>query len=181
MIIGIDFSISSPGICIGDFDQCQSLHVITKRKNLKSQGMVRFHAHPDLNLINPSKIARFDAIVNQVTALMPDGCHDVFLEGFSFASKGLLFDIAECTGMLKHALWKSGHFLTIVPPTTLKKFATGSGRAKKNEMHQSFLTNFESNPLDLPALQPGTSPAADLVDAFFLWKYGTQSNLKPVL
>lgn len=177
MFIGIDFSISSPGMCYGKSIHDLKFFVVTKRKTLESTENVTFIKHPDITSDSKlDRIERFSRIVKCLIDEIPEGRHDVVLEGFSMGSKGLIFNIAACTGILEYLLHQEGHSITTVAPLSLKKFATGNGRSDKTDMDKAFNSFFMRNslnpPLLIPNLKSGISPSADLVDAFFLWKYG---------
>jgi len=59
----------------------------------------------------------------------------IVMEGYSFASKGRgIFDLGELGGVLKITIYQERIPLYIVEPATLKKFVTGGGKAKKEEM-----------------------------------------------
>ena len=59
----------------------------------------------------------------------------VVLEGYSFGSKGrALFDIAELGGIIRMTLLDHEYPYVEVPPSSLKKFATGKGNAPKDLM-----------------------------------------------
>jgi Holliday junction resolvasome RuvABC endonuclease subunit len=86
-------------------------------------------------------------------------------------SKGKVFHIAENTAVLKYLLHESNIPIEIVPPTVLKKFATGSGRAKKEDMHIAFK---EQTGIALTDRAKIGNPYSDLVDAYFLARYGEE-------
>ena len=63
-----------------------------------------------------------------------------------------------------------------IPPTVLKKFATGKGNSNKEAMYSQFLK--EENVdllgllgLNLPKSGKIDSPISDIVDSFFLCRY----------
>lgn len=61
----------------------------------------------------------------------------VVYEDYAYAFRGksnALFSLGELGGVLKLLLWESGVDILLVPPTSLKLFATGSGAAKKPEV-----------------------------------------------
>lgn len=60
----------------------------------------------------------------------------VVMEGYSFASKFNREQMGELGGAVKLAIAYRGPSLIVVQPTTLKKFVTGTGNAKKNVMLQ---------------------------------------------
>ena len=60
----------------------------------------------------------------------------VVIEGYSYGSinRGLPFQIGELGGVVRERLTHYRLLYTVVPPTTLKKFITGHGNAKKPEV-----------------------------------------------
>ena len=59
---------------------------------------------------------------------------DVAMEGYAMGAKGQVFHLGELGGMVKMELALAGHYPLIIPPTTLKKYVTGSGTGQKNQM-----------------------------------------------
>jgi Holliday junction resolvasome RuvABC endonuclease subunit len=59
----------------------------------------------------------------------------IAIEGYSFAShdKGMR-DRCELTGVVKHRLRRADIAWTLIPPKSLKLYATGNGNASKEEM-----------------------------------------------
>jgi hypothetical protein len=59
-----------------------------------------------------------------------------------------------------------------VPPTVVKKFATGKGNATKEKMYEAFITDTD---IDLHnIISPTTklgSPTTDVVDAWYIARY----------
>lgn len=68
--------------------------------------------------------------------------HFVAIEGYSFGSKGAVFNIGEHGGVLRLALKLSNRRWIVVPPQTLKKFATGSGAADKESVSKELFKRF---------------------------------------
>jgi len=115
-------------------------------------------------------------IANTLNELIDKYSVDEFnIEGLAFAMRGdatrdlagLLFTIITTT-MTKHPVVER----LIVPPTTLKKFATGSGKADKKQM-------IEALPLDVRELFQSkgykkTTGLTDVADAYWLSTYNKQ-------
>ena len=105
------------------------------------------------------------------------GC-EVFIEGYAFATSGKshVRSVAENTGLLKHKMYKVKQVFTSIPPSVIKKYATGKGNANKDLMYDAF--SEESNtPLDLqktlrPKSNKLTNPTTDIVDSYWICKYG---------
>lgn len=55
----------------------------------------------------------------------------VVIEGYSYGSAGNAKDIVELGGALRYRMWAAGLVVLEVPPSTLKKWATGKGNADK--------------------------------------------------
>lgn len=107
-VVGLDLSLTATGICTAG-----GAGVFKPR----STGMERLHA-----------IASF------VAARVSDG-DVVVIEGYSFGSKGnAMFNLGELGGVVRLDLYKSGISFVDVPPSVLKKFATGNGNANKAAM-----------------------------------------------
>jgi len=75
-----------------------------------------------------------DEVAKLLDAAQPDL---VSYEGYAmgrFAGGGRAFDIGELGGVLKLLVFERSIDLLLVPPTSLKLFATGSGRADKDDV-----------------------------------------------
>lgn len=62
------------------------------------------------------------------------GVSGAAMEGYSFDSTHRAFDLGEVAGVVKCLLVERGVPFVVVPPATLKKFATGVPSASKDEM-----------------------------------------------
>jgi crossover junction endodeoxyribonuclease RuvC len=97
----------------------------------------------------------------------------VYIEGYSMGSTGMVFNIAENAGLLKHYLWKQNHDYHVVPPTVIKKFATGKGNANKEKLQEHFI---EETGVDIKKMLDMTekqwNPSSDIIDAYYICKYG---------
>ena len=119
---------------------------------------------------------RYDDIGNWAISILDDhGVKKAFLEGYSFGSTGRVFNIAENTAILKYNLWDRYIDTTIVPPTTIKKYATGKGNANKEKMYEAFCNENSKTQLKemlTPRAARVISPVSDIVDAYYIVKYG---------
>lgn len=90
--------------------------------------------------------------------------HDlVLIEGYSFGSlrKGT-HDLAELGGLVKHYLYETlGRYPTVIPPTSLKKFAAGRGNADKASVAVGVFKRFGFE-----------HPSNDVIDAYVLARMG---------
>ena len=92
----------------------------------------------------------------------------IIIEGYSFGSVGSVFDIAESCGVMKWRLITEHDCKFMeVPPTTIKKWATGSGGADKVKMTNAYF-NLTSIPFELTHLSKFKSPQNDIIDSFWM-------------
>lgn len=178
MIAGIDYSMTSPAICIYDERKgppCKSnllfFFLNDKKKYDKSFGIITGMKMPYYE----TQMERFDLVSEWAMTIMDRfKPSKVFIEGYSMGSKGRVFHIAENGGILKHKLWKAGYDVSDdLPPTSVKKLFAGKGNAKKEEMHDAMVEQLGINVAEALDGNASTSPVNDVVDAFAMVKYGT--------
>jgi len=103
----------------------------------------------------------------------------VYIEGYAFNAVGRVFQIAENTGVLKYRLWSNNLNCITVPPTVIKKFATGKGNANKEAMQDSFISETGINLKDILQLTDKQwNPSSDIIDSYYVCKYGVSENGK---
>ena len=110
------------------------------------------------------------------------GVDEVALEGYAMGAKGRVFNIAENTGILKWRLWQATTPIEVIPPSVIKKFATGKGNANKEKMHEAFM---EETGVDLikamtPSKRKVGNPVSDVVDAYYICKYLYYNNKEEI-
>ena len=175
--VGVDFSMTSPAICLHpDIDEWYDseciIYSLSKFDNDTYQ--VNSGLHLDFQkMIGDSSMdnyARFEEIRQWALSCIPVGAFVMF-EDYAMGAKGRVFHIAENTGITKHSLIQRGDILETVSPGSLKKWATGRGNAKKEDMCERF---YEVTGIDMPTVleqKPDASPCSDIVDAYFLCRY----------
>lgn len=173
-ICGIDYSMTSPAICIhvGDswsFNNCL-FYYQTSVKKLEFNGK-KFNG--SLFKLYRNEEERF-----YNNAIWAESIFSIYLptfgalEGYAMGAKGKVFHIGENTGMLKHVMWRSGLKFITPPPTVVKKFATGKGNANKEKMEEAFLaeTQFDVRK-HIGQSEKTSNPSSDLIDAYYMCKY----------
>jgi len=182
-IAGIDYSLTSPAICVWkstddrlfNFDDCALYYLeIPKRRGPTPHGILNIHTDPYPEWETEEE--RHE-LLSKWTMSIITGC-EVFIEGYAFATSGTshVRSIAENTGLLKHKMYKVKQSFTSVPPTVIKKYATGKGNANKEGMYEAFVDELLT-PTDLkerltPKATKVKNPVSDLVDSYFICKYG---------
>lgn len=112
IVVGLDLSLRSTGIAYwdGTSDTFEPTSDPEDR-----HGLTRM-----------DEIAAFVTMHTNVTDL-----ELVVLEGLAFDAHDNKRLQAQLTGIVRHALFRQNKPFLVVPPSTLKKYATGSGTAKK--------------------------------------------------
>tara|TARA_Y100000590_G_scaffold36009_1_gene39107 strand:- start:132 stop:716 length:585 start_codon:yes stop_codon:yes gene_type:complete len=187
-IAGIDYSLTSPAICVYkdendghfDFDKC----VVHYLSNNERQQQLASRSGLDNLKVEPypewkSEEERHEKLATWAYNLV-QGCEEVFLEGYAFATsvQAGVRSIAENTGLLKHKMWKNKITFKTYPPTVIKKFATGKGNANKELMYEAFkyelLTPNDLKEQLTPKATKITNPISDIVDSYFIAKAGAE-------
>jgi hypothetical protein len=180
-IIGIDYSLTCPCICVQEKSNTKfidsKIHYLTDNKKMTGVfGNIIGHSHMDYN----SPEQRYEQItfwtINQMGKI--SDIERVFIEDYSFGSKGKVFHIAENAGLLKYQMYKLGIKFETIPPTRIKKFV-GKGNYSKDQMYDAFLNKTGIDLYKQLGITRGkkvSSPVSDIVDSYFIACYGLEQN-----
>ncbi len=175
-IVGIDYSLSCPAVCILNlkgFSSSQFFYITTKKKY---EGEVANNIKGFLMKPWTDPIQRFELLSDFVLENLPENSI-IFIEGYSFGSKGrAIFQIAENGGILKYRL--TGQEYHIIPPANVKKFATGKGNSNKEKMYNQLLQDEGVDLKKMLGQETLDSPVSDIVDAYYIAKCGYYENIK---
>ena len=185
-ISGIDYSLTSPAICVWkstddddgffNFDDCTLYYLENphKRRGPTPHGILNLHADPYPEWETEEE--RHELLSKWAIEIVNGST--VFIEGYAFATSGKSYvrSVAENTGLLKHKMHKVKQSFTSVPPSVIKKYATGKGNANKELMYEAFIAELLTPPDFKDRLTPKakklTNPVTDLVDAYYITKWG---------
>jgi len=184
-IIGIDYSLTSPAVCITDDCKFNNSHFyyLTNRKKYVGKMMKNIEGFEHEEYTD--NIKRFKNISNFVFHVL--GRHispkigfrsinKIFIEGYSFGSKGQgLFQIAENCGILKYRLMDSHIPYETIVPSVVKKGATGKGNADKDKMYEAFCKDTKTNLKKVFDTEKVGNPISDIVDSFYIAKLGYEN------
>lgn len=173
MAIGIDYSMSCPAACRYENDHL-SFYYAHADKDATFPNVER-KAVPDKPVVERAGLMAWD----MAEWLIDNHAQVIYIEDYAFAATGRVFHIGEHAGILKYVLQQNGIKVEVVPPTVIKKFATGKGNADKEKMTQAFLVDYPAarNWVThfFPRYKDGAliakSPLADLADSYWLAKY----------
>ena len=188
MKIGIDYSLSSPGVCVntseGEFkyEDCTFYFLTNTRKyNTTFKEKIAFGTSAVEFVGSPHKLYTSEPErYNQISDWVIDIINSyvfwqekpiIQIEDYSYGSTGRVFHIAENLGLLKYKLkMECGWDYTLLPPSVIKKFATDKGNANKELMLEAFEKDTGVN-LELLFDTKSKSPITDVADAYFVCKY----------
>ena len=191
MKIGIDYSLSSPGVCINiceeefRYEDCKFYYLTnTKKYQGTFKEKMAFGTSAVEYIGTPhrpysSEPERYNNIANWAIDIIKSQKKDswslelptIQIEYYSFGSTGRVFHIAENLGLLKYKLKiECGWDYTLLAPSVIKKFATDKGNANKELMLGAFQ---EDTGVNLGVLLDSSvkSPITDIADAYFICKY----------
>lgn len=178
-IVGIDYSLTSPAICVWNattvfsVSSCDFFFLNTKKEDIKTDYS---NLHSERYPSWQTEEQRHDLLSEWSLNIIPKDSL-VYIEGYAFATVGKshVRSVAENTGLLKHKLFKLQIPFSPIPPTTIKQFATGKGNSNKDAMYEAFLQEPDTIQL-LEILTPRSSkvgsPVSDIVDAYYIAKKG---------
>ena len=179
-VAGIDYSLTSPAVCVAKiidneikFENCK-FHFLKQNKSHKSLGEVFLaYDYPEYE----DDIERFSKLASWTIECIRwfDGrVSKVYLEDYAFAATGRVFNIGENMGILKKQLKEDGFKYTTIPPTVIKKHATGKGNANKELMYETFLSESHVDLKDKlsPKSTKISNPVSDIVDSFYICRTG---------
>jgi len=173
-IIGIDYSLTSPAVCINN-GSLMFFYLTNKKKWIGQQSEdIIGYEHKEWT----DPIQRFKNISDFVIDIIFQTYNPkIFIEGYSFGSKGQgLFQIAENCGILKYRLLQKGYSYTTVVPSVVKKGATGKGNADKDMMYEAFVKETKIDLKKLFDTEKVGNPISDIVDSYFIQKVGYENS-----
>ena len=174
IVVGIDYSLTSPAVCVSRDKTFSNSYFYYLNDRKSVQG--KFH-----NILGDqheeylTDQERYENIASWVLTILADFKKEdvvILIEDYSFGSKGKVFNLAENCGILKYMLYKAGYKFFTVPPTVVKKSATGKGNATKEKMYEAFVneTGIDLHNIISPTTKLG-SPTTDIVDAWYIARH----------
>ena len=189
-LAGIDYSLTSPAICVWketddnrqfNFNMCDVYYLETTQRLKRATPHEILNLHTETYPEWETEEQRHDLLSDWTMSII-NGCQ-VFIEGYAFATSGKshVRSVAENSGLLKHKMYKVKQAFTSIPPSVIKKYATGKGNANKDLMYDAFSKECVV-PVGLQkTLRPKstklTNPTTDIVDSYWICKYGWRELL----
>jgi len=176
--IGIDYSLTSPAICVCkgkfDFKNC-NIYYLTNVKKYEGN-FYNGQINGRLHLPYTTETQRHDQISDWAIDIINGHTNNIFIEGYSYGSKGLVFNLAENMGTLKHKLYKLNKTFESIVPGKVKKVATGKGNADKLKMYLQFKSDTGIDLMKEFDQTKLNNPVTDVIDAYYIAKAGYENN-----
>lgn len=176
-IAGIDYSLTSPSICIfrgnevWDKKKCKFYYMSKNKKFIEKTDLLEGYQYPEYR----NDTERYCNLSEWTTKiLLENDVTHAIIEGYAYNAVGRVFQIAENGGLLKTFLWKNGISYDVLAPTEVKKFGSGKGNANKEVMYDAFLLETGIN-LFAKINQDEKkhwNPVSDMVDSYYICKLG---------
>lgn len=187
IIAGIDYSMNSPSIAVWDsstefkFSNCLFF-------NFGSWSRIKQYEGDHDNIIitkQPSYTCneeRFKNLTEWASSVMRlNNVKEAVLEGYSYGSKGVVFEIGEMTGGLKQELFRLKIPFIVTEPSHWKKTHIKNGAAKKDLIYKTLVEQEKSDPKDIIGFTREVvgnkidtpweiKPIDDICDSFFILK-----------
>ena len=194
-LVGIDYSISSPAVTVYKKDNStgekwsvnncdfyfflpekNKNHSIITKMDSSSSLCCSPHFYP---LMYPDLITGFDRYIYLADWVVRCLSHykitGIALEGYAYASRASsVFPLAENVGILKYKLKKEmGIEPEIIPPSKVKKFASGRGNANKEVLNECFKeeTGIDIKQNLLEQSSKSYTPSSDIIDSYYIAKW----------
>jgi Holliday junction resolvasome RuvABC endonuclease subunit len=175
IIAGVDYSYTSPAICVHNtddefkFEKLKFFNYFADSRKTKLRGVFgRGNIFIDNPFEHQCQEHRFSILCAWASeVLWQNGVEEVCIEGYSMgATAGLVFNIAENTSLLKQYMWSQKIPFTTPTPSQVKKNFTGKGNAKKDAMVAEFYRRFPDGKLhELIGIKEMAKPIDDIVDS----------------
>ena len=189
-IVGFDYSLTCPCWCVmkgfedvysGHTDYDCMFYYITPKKKYQGTFLGNIIGYESKEYNDP--VERFKNLSDTVLDCLQENYQlddkQIFMEGYSFGSKGrAVFQIAENGGILKYRLQLHYGQVEVIPPANIKKFATGKGNADKMKMYEQFKKDTKIDLMKAFDQQTLANPVTDIVDAYYIAKYGQDIKSK---
>jgi Holliday junction resolvasome RuvABC endonuclease subunit len=181
--VGIDLSLTSPGLAVYCENTLNLYFYASRKKDVtrKRQLTCQWNGKTIECLIQPFErqivdetiLERYKMITEDIVGeILKYPSTKIRMEGYAFDAKSSsISKLHELGGILKYLLYNNGRQFAEVPPTRLKKWFTGSGRASKELMYEHFILKGLPPLIEIFEMEKCKgipNPVQDIVDAFAL-------------
>lgn len=168
-IIGIDYSLVSPALCLYTEDSISFKFFAQKKSQIGSFHNDLFEGTEPEKLEGMERYRRnSDFVLDHCYIFQPDL---IAIEDYSYGSvSSSMLSLAENGGILRYRLNENGLRYIAYSPTKIKKVATGKGNAKKEQMYEFWMKEKNIDIASILKAKCDANPVSDIVDSWFVVK-----------
>lgn len=185
---GIDYSINCPALCVYDDDDGPFSHEtcrywfnqnnISKKEEMLRKAWDVPNIYPQTQFKIEAPEERYFVLADWfISILVLEGVKVVAMEDYALGASGLVFNIAECTGILKTLMHSVGIEVHKYAPTAVKKSFCGKGNAGKDLMVAAYKDKYNVSMENLLHKTGVGSPVSDVVDSHAMLYHHFQVNI----
>jgi Holliday junction resolvasome RuvABC endonuclease subunit len=169
IIAGIDYSYTSPAICVYDttkefkFDNLKFYNVNGTKNRAGQYGNISIDLFPEYETTEQ----RFRNICIWASAVLSlNKVEEACIEGYALgSSSGLVFQIAENASLIKQFMDLNDIKFTTPTPSQVKKNFTGKGNAKKDVVVETFYKTMGIKVHEILGIKEMAKPIDDICDS----------------
>lgn len=113
-VLGLDLSLTSTGLCLGDVSSVVGDVLTTEKTKLRGPERLVYLRDVVLGYARQADL--------------------VVIEGYAYGRPNQAHQVGELGGVIRVALFEEGIDFVTVPPAKVKKYATGKGNANKDQV-----------------------------------------------
>lgn len=173
---GIDYSLNCPAMCIYNSDDGEFCHQNCRyyfnQNNVSYKEQLIRKSWDIKNIIPHTQyeiedyITRYAVLADWVISiLILENVSIVAMEDYALGAQGKVFNIAECTMMLKLYMDMVGLEVHRYSPTLVKKCFCGKGNANKDLMIEKYDSIYNIDIKGILCKNTSDSPVSDIVDS----------------
>lgn len=127
IVAGADFGLRKSGVVLLD-----------QEFNIESQNLIKISEQ----VKGAERLVNIEKGFNQVISPYAGNDLECFVEGYAYGAKYQRESLAELGGVMRRYLYLASLNYWIIPPTSVKLFVTGTGKASKNYMKKCTKENW---------------------------------------
>lgn len=173
---GIDYSLNCPAMCIYNSDDGEFTHQncryyfnqnhLSQKEQLLRKSWDISNIYPNTQFSIEDYIPRYIVLADWfISILVLEDVKIVAMEDYALGAQGKVFNIAECTMILKQYMYMIGLEVKRYSPKLVKKYFTGNGNANKDLMVATYNSKYNVDIQKILCKTNSDSPVSDIVDS----------------
>jgi len=157
VVVGVDQSSTSTGVVV---------------LNVTGEYLYSYLIQPPKKLTFDERVLYTQRVLEEILLDLSSNLKCLGLESVAMFAKGRVVQLAGLFGLIKYSVMKNGTCVYEFTPSSVKKYATGNGRADKQDVIDILPENVRLDFLDI-----NESKIDDLADAYFIARMTAEKYL----